>query len=404
METASRTPGRAFALALGLIALIPPLAVHLFLPVIPAVKAALNLTEARAQLTFSIALFGMAFVTLFYGALSDRYGRRPVLLSGLVLFLFGGAVSAMATTPDTLVLGRLVQAIGAGCAMTLARSIARDAYRSEQLVTAIAYLTMFSTLGPMVSPFIGGLLIDAFGWRSVFIFVLVAGAAITASVYVSIHETHPPALRVKGGGGFVQSYVALLRRPRFNALVLQTGFNSASFMVMASASASLMIELLHRPAAEFGIYFLLFPIGFFAGNVISSRVGNRASTELMVLIGSVLTLAAIAGQAVVIGSGLLVPLVLFVPGFFVSFAQGISLPYTQVGAMAEIPRFAGTAAGVGVFTQNFCGALFSQIYGTFADGTPQPMVVIAMICGILCMIVGVIPMAMKWRGARSPSA
>ena len=127
-------------------------------------------------------------------------------------------------------------------------------------------------------------------------FVLVAGAAITASAYVSIHETHPPALRVKGGGGFVQSYVALLRRPRFNALVLQTGFNSASFMVMASASASLMIELLHRPAAEFGIYFLLFPFGFFAGNVISSRVGNRASTELMVLIGSVLTLAAIAGQ------------------------------------------------------------------------------------------------------------
>jgi DHA1 family bicyclomycin/chloramphenicol resistance-like MFS transporter len=397
-------PGRAFALALGLIALIPPLAVHLFLPVIPAVKAALSLTEARAQLTFSIALFGMAFATLFYGALSDRYGRRPVLLSGLTLFMFGGVVSAMAITPDTLVLGRLVQAIGAGCAMTLVRSIARDAYRSEQLVTAIAYLTMFSTLGPMVSPFIGGILIDGFGWRSVFAFALLAGGAITMTAYWLIHETHPQAKRLAESGGFVQSYVALFRRPRFNAFVLQTGLNSGAFMVMASASASLMTEQLHRPAAEFGLYFLLFPIGFFLGNVVSSRVGNRVSTETMVLIGSILTIISIAAQAALLWYGLMTPLVLFLPGLFVSLAQGIGLPYTQVGAMREIPRFAGTAAGVGVFTQNFCGAVFSQIYGVFADGTTQPMIVITMLCGVLCMIAGVVPLAMKLRGSGMDSA
>src|SRR5690606_764731 len=126
----------------------------------------------RAQLTFSIALFGMAFATLFYGSLSDRYGRRPVLLSGLVLFLVGSVVSAMASSSDALIAGRLVQAIGAGCAMTLARSIARDAYRAENLVKAIAYLTMFASLGPMISPIIGGVLIDTLGWRSVFGFVL----------------------------------------------------------------------------------------------------------------------------------------------------------------------------------------------------------------------------------------
>ena len=98
-------PGRVFAFALGLIALITPLAVHLFMPVIPAVKVALDLTDAQAQLTFSISLFGMALATLFYGTLSDRYGRRPVLLSGLALFLFGSVVSAAAQTPTALVLG-----------------------------------------------------------------------------------------------------------------------------------------------------------------------------------------------------------------------------------------------------------------------------------------------------------
>src|SRR5438477_649942 len=225
MEATRQTPGRAFTSSLGLIALITPLAVHLFFPVIPAVKVALGLSDAHAQLTFSIALFGMAFATLFYGSLSDRYGRRPVLLSGLALFLFGSVVSLMAETVNALVLGRLVQAIGAGCALTLVRAIARDAYRAEQLVRAIAYLTMFGTLGPMVSPFIGGLLTDMLGWRSVFGFALVAGGAITLLAYQVLTETHPTANRNKSGEGVIAGYVALFRRLRFNAFVLQSGFN-----------------------------------------------------------------------------------------------------------------------------------------------------------------------------------
>src|SRR5262249_32643153 len=122
-DTTRRSPGRAFALTLGLTALITPLAVHLFFPVIPAIKVALGIGDAYAQLAFSIALFGMAFATLVYGSLSDRYGRRPVLMSGLVLFLVGSVLSAFAPTPATLVLGRLIQAIGAGCSLTLTRAI-----------------------------------------------------------------------------------------------------------------------------------------------------------------------------------------------------------------------------------------------------------------------------------------
>src|SRR5690606_7491484 len=122
--------------------------------------------------------------------------------------------------------------------------------------------------------------------------------------------------------------------------------NTGVFMVMASASASLMTDLLHRPATEFGLWFLLFPIGFFVGNVVASRVGSRVSTETMVLIGSVMTVTSVALQAVVLSVGWVTPLMLFLPGTFVTMAQGIALPYAQVGAMAEIPRYAGTAAGV----------------------------------------------------------
>jgi DHA1 family bicyclomycin/chloramphenicol resistance-like MFS transporter len=409
MQALPRTPSRLFSLALGLTALITPLAVHIFLPVIPAVKAELALSDAQAQFTFSIALFTMAFATLVYGSLSDRFGRRPVLLSGLALFLLGTAISVVAQSVATLAVGRLVQAIGAGCAMTLVRVIARDAYRADHLIRVIAYLTMFYTIGPMISPFVGGILVDTLGWRSVFAFALAAGGAITVTAYAAIPETRPtpglaPGFAPGSNGSFLPAYVALLRRPVFTAFVLQSGFNSGAFMTMASASATLMKELLHRPATEFGLYFLAFPIGFLLGNLVSSRVGSRAGNETMVLAGSVLALATILVQALLLLNGHVQPLTIFVPGFFLTMAQGIALPYTQVGAMAVIPSLAGTAAGIGVFMQNFCGAFFAQVYGWIADGTPRPMVLIVSTAGVLCFLVGIVPFCLARRSRKESPA
>jgi len=388
MESRREAPGRAFAFALGLVALITPLAVHLFLPVIPAVKLALTLSDAAAQLNFSIALLAMAFATLVYGSLSDRYGRRPMLLSGLFLFLAGSAISAMAQTAATLALGRVVQAVGAGCGMALVRTIARDAYRPEHLVRAIAYLTMFYTLGPMISPLVGGVLIDTLGWRCVFGFALLAGGAITIAAYAAIPETRPQLGPATGEVGILRGYVELLGKPQLLGYVLQSGLNTAGFMTMASAAATVMKELLHRPSSEFGLYFLLFPMGFFCGTFIYSRVGSRASNELMVLSGSFLAMITIVVQGLLFRSGLVTPLTFFLPGFFLTFSQGIALPYAQVGAMAVIPRLAGTAAGIGVFMQNFGGAVFAQLYDLLADGTPRPMVAILFCSGSLCVAAG----------------
>jgi len=393
-------PGRAFALALGLVAFITPLAVHLFFPVIPAVKVALSLSDAAAQFNFSIALFAMALATLAYGSLSDRYGRRPLLLSGLVLFLVGSAVSAVAPTATALALGRIVQAVGAGCSMTLVRTIARDAYRAEYLVRAIAYLTMFYTLGPMIAPLLGGVLIDTLGWRSVFGFALIVGALIAIAAYAWIFETRPQLAAAAGESGIARGYLELLRNPQFVGYVLQSGFNSAAFMTMASASATLMKELLGRSSTEFGFYFLVFPVGFFFGNWLSSRIGSRRSNEGMVLAGSLLSIATISVQAALLLSGLVATWSLFLPGLFLTFSQGIALPYAQVGAMGTIPRLAGTAAGVGVFMQNMGAALFTQLYGLLADGTPLPMVAIVGLSGILCLAAGALPFLYRARAAQ----
>ena len=394
-------PGPLFVAALAAVALINPLAVHLFMPVIPAVKAAFGVSAAMAQLTFSIALFTMAFATLIYGSLADRFGRRPVLLSGLGLFLAGSVISVLAETAAVLVIGRLVQAVGAGCGMTLARTIARDAFGADQIIKVLAYLTMFSTIGPMISPPIGGFLVDVLGWRSVFGFALVVGAIITATAFIGISETRPATAAGQGHIGVLRSYVALFSHARFAAFVLQAGFTTGAFMTVASASASLMPEYLHRPATEFGLYFLLFPIGFMIGNLISSRLSTRVSIEFMVCVGSLLTFAAIVTQAVLLLSGAMTPLAIFLPGTFLTMGQGIALPYGQAGAMATIPQLAGTAAGVGVFMQFFAGASFSQLYGLLADGTPLPMVAIATATGAVGMVVGAIPLALARKSGHS---
>ena len=394
---AKATPGPLFALALASISLIGPLAVHLFMPVIPAVKAALGLSDALAQLTFSVALFGMAFATLFYGSLSDRYGRRPVLLSGLALFLVGSALSAIATSVTPLVLGRLVQAIGAGCGVTLGRAIAQDVYGRERLVKAIAYLTMAYTIGPMISPLVGGLLIDAFGWRSVFGFALLLGGVIALIAYYAVFESRPPSAEQRRGGNVLRDYAELFRHVRFTAFVLQSGFMTGTFLVAATAASSLLKDLLHRPSAEFGFYFLLFPVGFLTGNFITSRIGSRAANETMVLLGSLVMAAAVVTQSSLLLSGRVVPLVLFAPGFFVTLAQGLSLPYAQSGAMATNVKLAGTAAGIGVFVQNFCGAAFAQLYGLFADGTVTPLMQTTAITALCGLIAGAVPFVLARR-------
>jgi len=391
-------PGPLFAVALASISLIGPLAVHLFMPVIPAVKAALELSSSIAQLTFSIALFSMAFATLVYGSLSDRYGRRPVLLSGLALFLIGSALSAVASSVSLLIAGRLVQAVGAGCGITLVRAIAQDVYGPGRLIKAIAYLTMAYTLGPMLAPLLGGALIDTFGWRSVFGFALIFGALITIVAYLAVFETHPPSQAVYRDGKLLRNYAGLFGNLRFTAFVLQTGFSTGSFVVAATAAASLMNETLHQSSTQFGIYFVLFPLGLLSGNFVTSRIGNRLPTETMVLVGSLVSLAAVTTQSTLLLTGHVAPLTLFVPGFFITFAQGLSLSYAQAGAMAVNPKLAGTAAGIGVFVQNFCGAIFAQLYGLLADGTAVPLTETTALSAFLMVVVGVIPFAMARRG------
>lgn len=394
-----RAPDARFLATLAAISLIGPLAIHIFMPVIPVVRSVFGISEAVAGLTFTVSVFIIAASTLAYGSLSDRYGRRPLLLGGLALFIVGGALSALAPSLPWLVAGRVIQALGAGCSGGLVRAIARDAYGSEGLVKIIAYLTMAYTLGPMISPLAAGVLLDFAGWRAVFLFSTVCGVLILLAAYSVLHETHipvrdptPHAVRSVMG-----DYKLLFSHLRFSAFVLQSGFSSGCFFTMATAASFLMTDYLGRSSTQYGLYFLLFPTGFFLGNLVSSRISHRFGIENMVLAGSVIILSAVSCQSAALLSGWVTPLVLFLPGFVLTFGQGITMPNAQAGAIRIVPRLTGTAAGLAIFCQMTLGAVFAQIYAWLADGTPTPMVITLTAASVLCFAAGLVPWMLKGR-------
>jgi MFS transporter, DHA1 family, multidrug resistance protein len=394
-------PGAAFAISLGAITLIGPLSIHLFLPAMPDVKAYFAVSDALVQLTFSVTLITMAVVTPAYGSISDRYGRRRVLLAGLSLFLAGSLVAAVAPTLAVLVFGRLVQAAGAGSGLTLTRAIARDAYGPAALVKAIAYLAMAYTLGPMVAPPLGGLLIDAFGWRTACFFALAAGLAIWAAAYFWVPETRPPSIGVPGQTGMLRHYGALMRDRRFLLFVLHSGCMSFMFFAVIVASPFLMKDVLGRTAAEYGLYFMCFPLGYCAGNWVSSRLSGRIAIENMVLCGALLCFAAVLVQAMLILQGHFSPATIFVPGSVFSVAQGLSLPNSQAGAIRVAPNLAGTAAGLSLFIQMMLSALATEFYGVLADGTPRPMIWLTTLGSFLAVVTAV-ALFIGPRGAAEP--
>ncbi len=393
-----RAPGRLFAVALASITVIGPLAVHLFLPAMPAVKRDFAVSELVAQLTLSVPLFGMAFLTLAYGSLSDRYGRRPTLLWGMGLFLAGTVASLIAQSIWLFIAGRLLQAAGAAAGTALSRAIARDAYGEDRLVKAIAYLTMAYTIGPMVAPPLGGALVDHFGWRALFLLALGAGVLVTVLAWFVIYETHRPKRAVGEALSVAASYVRLFSSARFTGFVCQSGFSSGAFFAIAVSATYLMRDTLHRSATEYGLFFLGMPLAFTCGTFLAGRLSGRAGIENMVLTGSLVSIVAVFVQAALVVGGRLDPYVIFVPGMVVTFSQGIALPNAQAGAIRVVPHLAGTAAGIGSFMSLFFAAVLTELVGVFADGTPYPMVALASASATLMLIAGATPFVLARRG------
>lgn len=377
--------GWLFVAALVSVTLLGPLAIHMYLPIMPYVQDSFGTSSGLAQLSLSLVLLVMAAGTLVYGSLSDRFGRKRVLLGGLLLFGVGSVYCALAPSVTSLLAGRLLQAAGAGCGIVMARAIARDVYGTDKLAQVIAYITVAYVLGPMFAPPIGGALADIWGWRTVFALAVAVCAAVFLLIAAVLKETHSP-LPASQRTRMSTGYVRLLRSPVFMAYAINPGLTSGAFFALASASALLMADVFQRSASEYGLYFILLPIGYMSGNFVSGRIGNRAPTDTMVILGNFVALAATLLLALVLFLGAHHPIWMFVGGMLISCGQGLSMPYAQAAAINVDRELTGTASGIVVFLHFFGSAVTIQLVGAFYDKTFVPVLVIVFAASLLALI------------------
>jgi DHA1 family bicyclomycin/chloramphenicol resistance-like MFS transporter len=356
------TPWRLLALLIAMTG-VGSLSLNVLVPAIPGLAVKFQTDTASVQLTVSLYLLGLALAQLVFGPLSDRFGRRPVILVGLALATVASTAAIFAASIATLIAARLVQSLGASTGQTIGRAIIRDLYDREHAASMIGLVTSVVVLLPMVAPLIGGILDTLFGWESIFVFsALVAGAVFLWAV-LALPETH----RASGPddrGHFLADVRALCASPRFFGYALCTGLGSAPFFSFLGAAPHVVVGMLGRSSAEYGVWFFLPSIGFMAGNFAVSRLSGRFTIDAMIWWGIVLTIIGCVLNIVVYRA---FPgwdmATIFLPQIVIGFGNGLLLPPSIAGAVSIRPQVAGTASGMTGFIQMAIGALAAQLSG-----------------------------------------
>jgi DHA1 family bicyclomycin/chloramphenicol resistance-like MFS transporter len=385
----SRWSTAALMALLAAITALAPFSLQIFLPALPAIQASFAVAPGVVQLALSLSILANAVANLAYGPVSDRFGRRPVLLVGLAAFIAGSLGCALAPSIELLIIARIVQSIGGAAGMVLARAIVRDLYDRERSASIIAYLTMAMVVAPMLAPTIGAVLLDVASWRAIFYLVTGVGVALTWPIISTLAETRPPEAR-RHGGPFAGAG-ALLRSGLFWSYTLQSTFGISVFFAFIAGAPYFMMNVLGRSATEYGLWFILVSAAFMAGNLTAGRFSGRIGLDRMVFAGAVLGLAGAGVTGVLVLGGAWAPLALFGPMMAVGLGNGFAVPNAQAGALSVHPLLAGTASGIAGFSQMFVAALVSQAVGMVQNGTPYPMAGFMAVCAVLSLLGFVLP-------------
>ena len=369
-------------------------AIQVFLPALPAVQKHFGGSASDVQLTVSLPLLALAIGTLFWGVLSDRFGRRPMMLTGMLMFFCGNLACIFAPTIEMLIAGRLFQGFGGAACVVISRAIVGDLYGREKAAAALASLIAIMAIAPMIAPMVGGFLVDTIGWRGNFIFISVFVGGVLVFTAARLPETNKSPIALSFFTSLFSGYHLLARSPEFMAYALQSAFMIGTFYVFLSAAPYALITVMGYSATQYGLGFILSTVGYLGGNIAANRLSERLGIDRMIGIGLVLAVSSTFVLLVILEAGYWNIWTVFIPVTFMGVANGMSLPNANAGAVSVRPELAGTASGLLSFIQLSIAAVFAQVAGSIQDGTPNTLGIFTFVASICSFVSFVIPRRM----------
>jgi DHA1 family bicyclomycin/chloramphenicol resistance-like MFS transporter len=376
---------------------LQPLSTDLYLPSLPALAVDLSVTPAAAQATLSVFIAAFALSQLTVGPLSDRFGRRPLVVGGLALYLLASVAAAAAPTLGWLVAARLGQAVGVCCTVLCARAIVRDLYEPEVGARVMARALGWMTLITLAGPLAGGLLQQWVGWRAAFACLATIGALVLAGAIRWLPESNryrnPQATRP---GPLWANFVAIGRSREFRAYAAAVTGSYCCLFSFISGSSFVLIRVLGVEPASYGALFGFVTLGFLPGTVIARRLQPRLGLPRTARVGGLIAAAGGVTMAALSLAGVQSPATIVVPMFVLLVAHGVLQPVCQVGAIASFPRNAGAAAALLGFSMHLVAAFVGAWIGASHDGTTRPL---ALTIGVVSLLTALA----AWRLARPRS-
>jgi DHA1 family bicyclomycin/chloramphenicol resistance-like MFS transporter len=360
------------ALLAGLLA-ITPLSVDITLPALPSLTDAFATDVAHGQLVVSLFLLGFASGQLAYGPLSDRFGRRHVLLGGLGLYVMAGAACAFAPSMGWLAAGRLLQGLGACAGPVIARAVVRDVHPGVRGARVLSVIAMGMSLAPMAAPIVGGLVMLRFDWRGVFVVLVGAGVTLLVGVHALLAETNvyrgPSAAGVHPG----LAYGRLLADRAFVGYVATLACGSVGLFAFISTSPFVLMGLFGLAPYLYGLSFAAVNIGQLSGAFLSSRLTVTHGIDRTISIGLAFYLAGGLTMAVLLAAGVRHVAAVVGPMALFMLGNGMVMPNTIAGAIVPFPKSAGAASALAGFVQMVTGSLTGVALGRLYDGSARPM-------------------------------
>lgn len=331
------------------------LGIHVFAPALPLIAGDFRVDVAATQLTVSLYMFSLAIGQVVYGPISDRFGRRPVLIGGLIIYLCASLLAAVSSNLPMLLVARVLQAFGGCAGLVLGRAIVHDTFRGADAASKMAMLNAVLLLSPAVAPMIGIWLAEAFGWRSVPLLLTGIGMITLTATVLLLSETH--GRHIEPIGELAGKYARLLRSPGFLAHVVGGSFTTTSLFTLLTTSPFIVTGYLGRPLGEVGYFYGALIAGIISGSVIASRFVRRIGFENLIIWASGISAAAGLAMVTLAVTGNLTVATFLLSGFTFTTMAGIMGPLALTKSVSATEDLKGTATGVYGFSQMLLGAI-----------------------------------------------